>query len=54
MRKLRYCKDPAKLDGILNPNNYKETKKIFLEAEELLKLLPQPSVAIGNSLCKLK
>lgn len=49
MRKLKYCKDPAKLDGMLNPNNYEVTKKIFLEAEELLKLLPQPPVAIGYS-----
>jgi len=29
---------------MLNPENRKETKEIFLNAEKLLKLLPQPTI----------
>jgi len=45
---LKYSSDPAKFDRMLNPNNYKETKEIFLKAEKLIKLLPQPPVILST------
>jgi len=47
MRDLWYVSDLAKFDQMLNPDNFQETKKIFLEAEKLLKLLPQPSIILS-------
>ena len=44
MRDLWYSIDEEEFISILNPNNYKETKEIFLKAEKLLLLLPQPTI----------
>jgi len=44
MRDLWYKSDEEKFYRILKPKNIKETKEIFLKAEELIKLLPQPTI----------
>jgi hypothetical protein len=44
MRDLWYKSNEEKLIRILRPKNYKETKEIFLKAEALIKLLPQPII----------
>jgi hypothetical protein len=44
MRDLRPYVDQEEFLSMLNPNNYKETKKIFLNAEKLLQFLPQPTI----------
>ncbi|MGB7296676.1 MAG: hypothetical protein WBC70_13915 [Candidatus Aminicenantales bacterium] len=48
MRDLWYGCDLEKFERMLDPNNYKETKKIFQEAEKLLSLLPKPSIVISS------
>lgn len=47
MRDLSFGSDLVKLERMLDPNNYEETKEIFLDAEKLLKLLPQPSIIVS-------
>jgi len=44
MRDLWYGSDEEEFKSMLNPNNYKETKEIFLNAEKLLRLLPQRTI----------
>lgn len=44
MRDLRPYVDQEEFLSMLNPNNYKETKEIFLNAEKLLQFLPQPTI----------
>lgn len=44
MRDLWYKSNEEKLIRVLRPKNYKETKEIFLKAEALIKLLPQPII----------
>ena len=46
MRDLWYGSDEGKFYSMLNPENHKETKEIFLNAERLLKFLPQPTIGI--------
>lgn len=46
MRDLWYGSNKEELISMLKPHNYKETKEIFLEAEKLLKLLPQPIIVV--------
>jgi len=41
MRDLNYGVSEEELASMLNPNNFRDTKKIFLNAEKLLKILPQ-------------
>jgi hypothetical protein len=45
MRKLSNGIDQDKFKSMLQPSNYRETKEIYLNAERLLKLLPQPPIA---------
>jgi hypothetical protein len=44
MRNLWYGSDEGKFYSMLNPENHKETKEIFLTAEKLLRFLPQPTI----------
>lgn len=44
LRNLWYKSNEEKLIRMLRPKNYKETKEIFLKAEALIKLLPQPII----------
>lgn len=44
MRELWYGSDEKDFTGMLNPNNYKKTKKIFDCAEDFIKLLTQPTI----------
>jgi len=44
LRDLWYKSNEQKLIRMLRPKNYKETKEIFLKAEALIKLLPQPII----------
>jgi hypothetical protein len=44
MRKLWPDIDQEEFISMLNPNKYKETKEIYLDAEKLLHLLPQPTI----------
>jgi len=39
-----YRSDEGKFYSMLNPENHKETKEIFLNAEKLLKFLPKPTI----------
>jgi len=43
MRELWYGSDEKDFTEMLNPNNYKKTKKTFSCAEDFIKLLPQPT-----------
>jgi hypothetical protein len=47
MRDLLYKSDQEEFISMLNPNKYKETKEIFLNAEKLLHLLPQPIITFS-------
>jgi len=44
MRELWYGSNEKEFTEMLNPNNYKKTKKIFACAENFIKLLPQPTI----------
>jgi len=44
MRELWYGSNEKDFIEMLNPNNYKKTKKIFSCAEDFIKLLPQPTI----------
>jgi len=44
MRDLKPRIDQEEFMSMLNPDNYKETKEIFLNAEKLLQFLPQPTI----------
>jgi len=46
MRDLCYGVSQEELTSMLNHNNFRDTKEIFLNAEKLLKILPQPIVAV--------
>ena len=48
MRSLWYKSSEEKFIRMLSPRNYKETKEIFAKAEKLIKLLPQPTIAISE------
>ena len=44
MRDLNYGVSEKELASMLNPNKYRDTKEIYLNAEKLLKILPQRTV----------
>jgi len=44
MRELWYGSNKKDFIEMLNPNNYKKTKKTFSYAEDFIKLLPQPTI----------
>lgn len=44
MRRLSYGSDEKTFIGMLDPMNYKKTKKIFSSAYDLIELLPNPSI----------
>lgn len=44
VRALRYGSSLEEIASMLNPKNYEKTRKIFENAEALIKLLPQPTI----------